>query len=157
MCRGSQKLVIACVRNPQPTQSKKYSWTPHWTPTTYLYTFHSRVSLQGSFITVLLWGHVMEPNYNSKLVVSLPPAFSLVFWGPFSSPRLESFILEAGTKTWIIRERGFWPKDFGCMFLGEFFCSPELSKPLARGEGKEEGGTIQTESWLSSNIISGAV
>lgn len=99
------------------------------------------------------WSRIITPSWWCPY----PRAFSLVFWGPFSSPRLESFILEAGTKTWIIRERGFWPKDFRCMFLGEFFCSPELSKPLAREEGKEEGGTIQTESWLSSNIISGAV
>ena len=60
------------------------------------------------------WGKIITP----VCCFPSPCAFSLIIWGPFSSPRLESFNLKVATETLILREKGFWPKDFKCMFLG---------------------------------------
>ena len=84
----------------------------------------------------------MGQDYNPGLVVFLP--LCLLAGSPrlFSSHRLDSLILEAAANTLILRERDFWLKDFRCMFLDEFLYSLELDEPLARGQGKGEGGSI---------------
>lgn len=82
-------------------------------------------------------------------------AFYLVLLRPFSSPRIESFTLEVTTETLNSGKEASGPKILDVCLQCEWFYSPELVKPLAREEGRRDGGIIQTESWFSSKVIWG--
>lgn len=134
MCQGSQKLVIVCMRNHnQHSQRNSLGFFTGLQQCIYMCFLLSWVD------KVL---KVMGQDYNPGLVVFLP--LCLLAGSPrlFSSHRLDSLILEAAANTLILRERDFWLKDFRCMFLDEFLYSLELDEPLARGQGKGEGGSI---------------
>lgn len=105
------------------------------------HAFPSLMSFPKSLISMHLWGEVVEQNYDTDLVGSLPLGPPLL-----PPPGLTLLFRKLQHRLYCSEQETSGPRVLEARLGGESFYFPALDKSPAREEGRGDGGSIRTGS-----------